>query len=179
MAVCHRFTCKYGGAEMLAPFFMEATEHRGCFSFGFWLLDKPVFVGNTQGWRWAPPRANPNGKHTVRKARHESPTTTMATTYYRNVICLITFLECGKWGIERGIHSFRETSLLVMGRITARASLCSSKSRSLKSCGRAHILHFITDYSKKSRTKAVFSARIIRCGSKILAHEQSLCTYWL
>ena len=49
MAVRHRFTWNYGGAETFAPFFTEVKKNKDCFSFSLWLLDKPVFIGNTWG----------------------------------------------------------------------------------------------------------------------------------
>ena len=48
MVVRHRFTWNYGGAETFAPFFTEV-KNKACFSFSLWLLDKPVFIGNTWG----------------------------------------------------------------------------------------------------------------------------------
>lgn len=49
MAVRHRFIWKYGRAEMCAPVYTEVKEQGVCVSFILWLLDKQVFVGNTQG----------------------------------------------------------------------------------------------------------------------------------
>ena len=94
MAVCQRFAWKYGGAEMFAPFFMEVMVHGACFYFSLWLLDTPVLVECRRTTRMTV--CPSQDKHSICEARHKGLITTTATTHYRNVICLMTFLECEK-----------------------------------------------------------------------------------